>query len=63
VPKTDSERTRDKEARKKAAGLHEYRVYAPAATEGGHDPEVKAELNACADKIIRRRAKPKRPRV
>ncbi len=33
MPKTAAERNRDKEARKREAGYHEYRVWAPKTPE------------------------------
>lgn len=50
TPKTVTERNRDKEARKKAAGLREYRIWAPASPEG----EVRDELKRCAAKLVRK---------
>lgn len=53
--KSKQQTVRETEARKRNKGLHEYRVWAPGAEAGGHDPEVKSALNECADKLIRKR--------
>ena len=54
--KTGSERTRDKEDRKKKAGLHEYRVWA-AGKDGKRDPEIGAALNEYAAELTAQRKK------
>lgn len=40
-PKSVAERNRDKEARKKAAGLREIRVWVPDRDRFGPEPEVR----------------------
>ena len=52
TPKTPTERNREKEARKKDAGLHEYRIWA-RGKDGKRDPEIGAKLNAYAEEISR----------
>lgn len=56
MPKTVTERNRDKESRKKAAGLHEYRIWSIGRDEQERE-EVRDSLRKAADRETRNRRK------
>lgn len=49
MPKTVAERNRDKEARKKAAGLREIRVWVPDRDKYGPEPEQRVREKAAEE--------------